>query len=149
VILRLALLVPILLLGCITTPWNPGGIAWMGYEEGLERARREQKPIMLLMYTDWCPYCKKLSKQFGSQEVERQARDFIMVRVNADERPDLSKRFSPDGGYVPRVFFLAPDGTPKFDLVSSSGKSKYTVGSSSDEHLLWLFSQARRRLGAS
>jgi uncharacterized protein YyaL (SSP411 family) len=147
---RLALLISVMLLGCVTTPWNQEGIAWVSYEQGLERARREQKPIMLLMYTDWCPYCRKLSKQFGSADVERQSQDFIMVRVNTDERPDLSARFSPDGTYIPRVFFLAPDGTPNFDFVSSSGESKYSVGSSSNEHLLWLFSEARRRMrGAS
>jgi len=147
---RLTRLVPVLLLlACVTPQWNPQGIEWMSYEAGLERARREQKPIMLVMYTEWCPYCKKLSKQFGSDEVERQSRDFIMVRVNTDERPDLSERFSPDGSYIPRVFFLKPDGAPQLDFVSSSGRSKYSVDSSSDKHLLWLLGQARLRLRTS
>ena len=125
--------------------WNPGGIAWVDYEQGLELAAREQKPILLFVYTQWCPYCKRLSRIFASDEVERESRDYVMVRVDADARPDVSERFAPDGTYIPRVLLLAPDGSPDFEFVLSTGRHRYSINSEDDEHLLWTLRSARER----
>jgi hypothetical protein len=125
--------------------WNPGGIDWVDYERGVERAAREQKPILLFVYTEWCPYCKRLSRYFGSDEVEREAREYVMVRVDADRRPDLSDRFAPDGAYIPRVLLLRPDGTPDYEFVLSAGRHRYSISSDSDAHLLWTLRSARER----
>jgi len=129
----------------IVPDWNPRGIRWMDFEAGVERAAREQRPILLFFYTDWCPYCRRLSRGFASDEIEQAARDYVMVRVDADARPDLSDRFAPAGAYVPRVFLLAPDGTPDFEFTTSSGRHRYSISSESDAHLLWTLRTARER----
>jgi thiol-disulfide isomerase/thioredoxin len=91
--------------------WNAAEIDWQPYEAGLARARAQNKPICLVFYTGWCPHCRNYSRVFDDPQVVARARDFVMVRANADDESALAARFAPDGGYVPRTFFLAPDGT--------------------------------------
>ena len=77
--------------------------------------------------------------------MEREAQSYVMVRVDADARPDLNERFSPDGAYVPRMFLIAPDGTPDLEFVLSSGRFRYSIDAASDDHLLWTLRTARER----
>jgi thiol-disulfide isomerase/thioredoxin len=91
--------------------WNAAQIDWQGYEAGLARAKAENKPICLIFYTSWCPHCKNYSHVFDAPEVVERAKGFVMIRANADNEPAIAAKFAKDGGYIPRTFFLAPDGT--------------------------------------
>ena len=33
--------------------WNENAIKWQGYYVGLENARRNARPVLLLIYADW------------------------------------------------------------------------------------------------
>ena len=39
------------------------------------------------------------------------AKNFVAVRVDEDREPEVAARFRLDGAYVPRTYFLAPDGS--------------------------------------
>jgi Thioredoxin-like len=91
--------------------WNAAQIEWLSYDEGLARAKAQQKPVCLVLYTDWCPHCKNYSHVFDAPEVVERAKGFVMIRANADDEQALATKFTKDGGYIPRTFFLAPDGT--------------------------------------
>lgn len=39
-----------------------------------------------------------------------------MIRLNADDVPEISSAHSPDGGYVPRTFFLNSEGKIMADV---------------------------------
>lgn len=90
--------------------WNVGRIAWHSYEEGLARAKTEQKPICLVMYADWCEPCQRFSHVFADPRVVARAGDFVMVRVNSDEREDLDRKYGAGGRSLPRTYFLRSDG---------------------------------------
>jgi thiol-disulfide isomerase/thioredoxin len=96
--------------------WNDAEIAWQSYDAGLAKAKAENKPVCLVFYTGWCPHCRNYAKVFKDPRVVQKARDFVMVRVNADDEEAVSARHAPDGTYVPRTFFLASDGKPMLDV---------------------------------
>jgi uncharacterized protein YyaL (SSP411 family) len=92
-------------------PWGP---------EPFERARAEGKPVLLDIGAAWCHWCHVMDGE--SYEDPRVAellnRDWICVKVDRDERPDVDARYqravqavSGQGGW-PLTAFLTPDGEP-------------------------------------
>jgi protein-disulfide reductase (glutathione) len=85
-------------------------LAWMSMKEGLIEASATKKPIMLIIWKTWCGACKALRPLFAaSPEIASESSSFIMVNTVDDEEPTGSS-FSPDGGYIPRILFLTPEG---------------------------------------
>lgn len=126
--------------------WNAAQIDWQPYEAGLARAKAENKPICLIFYTSWCPHCKTYSRVFEDPRVVAKARNFVMIRLNADTESELARRFSKDGGYIPRTFFLAPDGTPDFSIHAARDKFLYFYDERDPASLLAGMEEAERKL---
>jgi len=86
------------------------GIVWeSSYERGIERAEGQGKPVMIDFYADWCVYCKKLEKDvFTDEKILEEAERFVTVRVDADERPDLTSDHRVLG--LPTIVFLDSEG---------------------------------------
>jgi len=61
-------------------------IQWLDFDDGLARARRARKPIMINFYTDWCVYCKKLDREtLQDPEVAKTLESgFVAIRLNAE-----------------------------------------------------------------
>ncbi|XP_021938575.1 thioredoxin domain-containing protein 12-like isoform X2 [Zootermopsis nevadensis] len=79
---------------------------WFSLKEGLERARNNNKPLMLIIHKTWCGACKALKSQFSaSKEIEVLSSHFVMVNAEDDEEPK-DEQYFPDGGYVPRILFV-------------------------------------------
>jgi hypothetical protein len=92
-------------------PWGP---------EALERARSEDKPIFLSVGYSTCYWCHVMEREsFSSPEVaERMNRDFVNIKVDREERPDLDEIYmaatqilAGQGGW-PNSVFLTPDLRP-------------------------------------
>jgi uncharacterized protein YyaL (SSP411 family) len=95
-------------------PWGP---------EALERARAEDRPILLSIGYSACHWCHVMAHESfedpGVAEVMN--RHFVNVKVDREERPDLDQIYQTahqmlarrTGGW-PLTMFLAPDGTPFF-----------------------------------
>ena len=92
--------------------WNADGIQWREYGDALAEAKKDHKPVCLVIYTNWCGHCKNYSRVFHVREVVEASQHFVMVRANADYEPSLSRKYAIDGVYFPRTIFLRPDGTP-------------------------------------
>jgi thiol:disulfide interchange protein len=89
-----------------------GTASWTPWDEALALAGRENRPIMLFVYADWCPRCRELAPVFESTEVQAAAGGLVMVRHNQDEpAPWLREVVGDSDTYVPRVIFLNPDGS--------------------------------------
>jgi len=95
--------------------WNDAQIQWRPYKDGLEAAKTNKKPVCLVFYTDWCPHCTNYSGVFHDAKVVERAKQFIMIRLNKDQNAELSRKYAPDGEYIPRTYFLSPAG----DLLES------------------------------
>jgi thiol:disulfide interchange protein len=90
--------------------WNDAGIAWQPYEQGLETAKKDKKPVCLVFYTEWCPHCTNYSGVFHDKGVVEKSKKFVMIRLDKDKNAEISKKYAPDGEYIPRTFFLSPEG---------------------------------------
>jgi uncharacterized protein YyaL (SSP411 family) len=84
-------------------PWSPAAF---------ERARAEQKPILLSISAVWCHWCHVMDETtYSDPEVIAAINErMIPVRVDTDERPDINARYNA-GGW-PTTAFLTPDGDP-------------------------------------
>jgi uncharacterized protein len=92
--------------------WLPWGDA------AFARAREEHKPILLDIGAVWCHWCHVMDgESYENPEVaEVLNRDFVCIKVDRDERPDVDTRYqravqalSGQGGW-PLTAFLTPDG---------------------------------------
>lgn len=93
-------------------PNRAAEIGWMAWgEEAFERARAEDKPILLAISAVWCHWCHVMDETSYSdpEVIERVNRNFVPIRVDNDRRPDVNARYNM-GGW-PTTAFLAPDGT--------------------------------------
>jgi uncharacterized protein len=86
-------------------------VAWQPWTRvAFTRARTERKPVLLSISATWCSTCREMDRTSYADPViatiinER----FVPIRVDADERPDISERYSL-GGW-PTTAFLTPDG---------------------------------------
>lgn len=122
--------------------WNDQGIQWRQYEEGLAQAKTAQKPVCLIFFTEWCPHCTNYSKVFHEPAVVERAKDFVMIRVEADKNRELAGKHEPDGGYVPRTLFLSPSGAFDPDLRDHDGKYQYFYSEKDPAPLLAKMAQA-------
>ncbi len=92
--------------------WHPWG------EAVFARARAEDKPILLDIGAVWCHWCHVMDgESYEDPEVARVLnRDFVCVKVDRDERPDVDARYqravqalTGQGGW-PLTAFLTPEG---------------------------------------
>jgi len=97
--------------------WYPWGA------EALEKARREDKPILLSIGYSACHWCHVMAHDcFEDAEVAAvMNRLFVNIKVDREERPDLDQIYqaahqllAQRGGGWPLTVFLTPDQTPFF-----------------------------------
>ena len=124
--------------------WNDTGIRWEEYEKGLDNAWRENKPVILIFYTDWCPACKKYGSVFQDKRVIMESNRFIMVRINKDNNKKLSLKYGEDGTYIPRTIALYPNGRVMHEIYDRKNH-KYYIGTKADS-LLALMKDAYSKL---
>src|SRR6185436_2032390 len=105
--------------------WNDSGIAWKSYEDGIAEAKKDNKPVCLIFYTDWCPHCSNYSKVFHDPKVVEQSKKFVMIRLNKDQNKAISDKYAPDGQYIPRTMFLTAEGTLDDSIHAPRDQYKY------------------------
>jgi uncharacterized protein YyaL (SSP411 family) len=96
--------------------WYPWG------DEALERARREDKPILLSVGYSACHWCHVMAHEsFEHPAIAAQMNDgFINIKVDREERPDLDQLYQGvvqlmrQGGGWPLTVFLTPALEPFF-----------------------------------
>ncbi|MBK8254781.1 MAG: thioredoxin family protein [Polyangiaceae bacterium] len=126
--------------------WNAEGIEWFNYASGLERAKFENKPICLVIYTTWCPHCKNYSRVFDDKAVAEMAKQFVMIRVEADQESDVAQKFANDGSYIPRTFFLSSNGAADYSIAAAKPKYRYFYDENNPQAILAAMSEAKRKL---
>jgi uncharacterized protein YyaL (SSP411 family) len=91
-------------------------------EEALERARREDKPILLSIGYAACHWCHVMERESFEDEATARIMNehFVSVKVDREERPDLDgiymsavQAMTGHGGW-PMTMFLTPEGVPFF-----------------------------------
>lgn len=96
-----------------------GPIQWVTYDEGLGLAKETGQSILLMFYADWCPKCRALGPIFAEdEELHALSEKLIMVRANQMLNQQWMETYKKKGGYVPRIYFLNPDGQLREELTS-------------------------------
>ena len=88
---------------------NP--IKWLDWTDAsFQRARTENKPILLDISAVWCHWCHRLDQDtYVVPEIAEYIEShFIPIRVDTDKRPDINRRYNM-GGW-PTTAFLTPTG---------------------------------------
>src|SRR5690349_21431904 len=94
--------------------WYPWG------EEAFERAKQEDKPVLLSIGYSACHWCHVMAHEsFENPEIARIMNgNFVNIKVDREERPDVDAIYMDavvamrnHGGW-PLTVFLTPDGKP-------------------------------------
>ena len=94
--------------------WYPWG------EEALEKARAEDKPILLSVGYSACHWCHVMERESFEDEAtaEIMNKHFVNIKVDREERPDVDSIYmsavqamTRHGGW-PMTVFMTPDGAP-------------------------------------
>src|SRR5512144_2804135 len=109
-------------------PWGP---------EALERAKREDRPILLSIGYAACHWCHVMDHEsFENEETAALMNElFVNVKVDREERPDLDQIYQMahalltrrSGGW-PLTMFLTPDGHPFFGGTYFPKQGRYGIG---------------------
>ena len=126
--------------------WNDKQINWRKYEEGLAAAKKEKKPVCLVFYTEWCPHCANYSAVFHDPKVVDLSKRFVMVRLDKDKEKELSKKYAPDGEYIPRTYFLSSAGALDADIHAPREKYLYFYDERAPDSVLAGMEEASKKL---
>lgn len=102
---------------------KPTEIVWMSYDDGLVKAKAEDKHIFVNFTTSWCGWCKKMNKTTFKEGVilDILADSFVSVKVDGDSKRELDidgykiteqnlTRSEFQVRSYPTYYFLTPEG---------------------------------------
>lgn len=80
------------------------------YDEGLEAAQAENKPMLVYAWAIWCKFCKKLHEEVypDPRIAPILQNDFILIAIDLDTNREDTDRFS--FSYPPKLVFIDPNG---------------------------------------
>ncbi len=82
------------------------------FEEAIVEAQKQNKPLFVKTYTDWCYYCKKLDKEVLTDEnvASQLNSDFVAIKINMEEGENeaIGKKYKVRG--YPTLLILDGEG---------------------------------------
>ena len=132
-------------LGSVAEGWNNDAIEWFDFEDGTAEQKKTGKPMLVVIHTTWCPFCKKYSRQFYDPRVVERAKFFVMVMMDRDlEKTDTAK-LGPGLNYMPRTLFFAPDGRMRPEIKGANPEFPHWLNHDSPDELLAVMNAALAR----
>ena len=73
---------------------NAQEVKWLSFEEALALNKKNPKPILLDMYTDWCGWCKKMDKTTYKNKVivDYINQNFYAIKMDGEGKKDITFR---------------------------------------------------------
>eukprot|EP01120_Amphizonella_sp_Union-15-10_P017654 TRINITY_DN9867_c0_g1_i1.p1 TRINITY_DN9867_c0_g1~~TRINITY_DN9867_c0_g1_i1.p1 ORF type:complete len:157 (-),score=21.13 TRINITY_DN9867_c0_g1_i1:15-485(-) len=152
-LLSLAFIISLCLLYTYATDWQARGlnpnVEWHSYTEALSLASQNGKPLCVLFTKPWCGACKSLKNSLKDfHEFVEASKDFNMVNIEeeTEEPPSSGNDFLPDGGYIPRLFFVSTDGAVHHEIYNKNGNPTYKYFYQSPTQIVDAMTQAKSLL---
>lgn len=101
-----------------------GALEWLTFEQAMEKAKLENRKVLVDVYTDWCGWCKKMDKEVYADPgvVEVLSQYFVVAKLNAESSKDITykgtklteRRFAAGAGVsgYPSTIFFESDSKP-------------------------------------
>jgi len=97
-------------------------VRWWSFNSGIEAAKRQQKPIVVDFYADWCHWCKVMEKStFGDPAISRKLNSqYIAVKIDTQKNEQIVYR---GVAYTPLTFAQAVgvEGLPTVLFLDKNG----------------------------
>ena len=97
------------------------------YKTALAKAKKENKPLMMVLGADYCPWCRKFERKTLSSKLIKPKLDKEVITLVVDKKFDIKsfpKEFQTQ--LTPRVFFIDPNtGKSFYQTVGYVKKKKY------------------------
>jgi len=96
-------------------------LPWLAFDAAAEQAKRENKHMIVDVYTTWCGWCKVMDRQtYGNAGVATYlAQNFVLAKVNGESSAEIhwkgkvmtERAFARSVGVTgfPTTYFLKPD----------------------------------------
>ncbi len=93
-------------------------IKWYSFEEGLKKAQKENKLILMDIYAQWCHWCNVIENTTYRDKsvISIIEKNYVPVRVDAEKYPDINKKYNQGG--LPTTVIL----TSKGEILWGSGR---------------------------
>ena len=77
---------------------------WTSFEDLTDSLRKERRPVLVFIHTDWCTYCKMMElRTFSDASVASKLQEkFYCVRLNAEETQSIT--------FLQRTYKFKPTG---------------------------------------
>lgn len=83
--------------------------AWNDYGMVVEKARTEDKYILIDFWAVWCKECKEMDKKaFQNPDVVKLLTHFVLLKVDVDDVPELKAHFAVGG--MPTILVVNAEG---------------------------------------
>lgn len=79
------------------------------YEEAIEQAQKEDKPILILVGAKWCASCEVMKREtIEPMKSAGELKDVVVTYVDKDERPELAQQLM-KGETLPQVVMFCKE----------------------------------------
>jgi len=95
------------------------------YKTALEKAKKEDKPLLMVLGSAYCPWCRKFERQTLSSKLISSYINREVITLIVDKRADIDtfpKEFRTD--FTPKVFFINPQTQKSFYQTTAFMKKK-------------------------
>ncbi len=98
-------------------------VTWYGYNEGIARARAQQRPVIIDFYASWCHWCKVMEKDtFANERVKKRlAADYVAIRIDMESNARIRLK---DRTLAPNEFaaMMGVRGLPTLAFLDKKGE---------------------------
>ena len=102
----------------------------------MKEIKEKKRPGLLLIHRDWCKTCQNLGRMCRENiPLIKLSKKFVMISApNGEELQDDTYKIGfklmwialfVDGSYFPRIYFINPDGSVNYDIISDPNAEKY------------------------
>jgi len=99
------------------------------------------------MSTHTFPHARLKQDFAASKEIAEESKKFVMVNAEDEEEPHADATYNVDGGYIPRLFFLTPDGQLT-SVYNEAGNAAYKYYYFTPDQILAAMSRALAAVGS-